>query len=91
MGQIEEEGMQRQFSMKSLHVGRLADCDECRGAGGAPVHPEQPCPGCGWNVFEAAAVEDLVDQIHKRRWLKSVFRAIERWKEGKDGKGERKY
>ena len=74
--------------MKPLHVGRLADCDECQGAGGAPIHPEQPCPGCGWNVFEAAVVEDLVEQIHKRRRIESDLRTIKRWK---DGKGERKY
>ena len=57
--------------LASVGVGRfapgalraLAQCEECGGAGGAPVHPEQPCPGCGWYVFSATASEGEVDRM----------------------------
>ena len=44
----------------------LAACKECRGAGGAPIHPEQPCPGCGWDVFEATLAEDEVERLQTK-------------------------
>lgn len=50
----------------------LAKCPECRGIGGAPIHPEQPCPGCGWDVFEATLVEDEVDRLLKEEWAEET-------------------
>ena len=39
---------------------RLVACPDCQGGGGAPIHPEQPCPGCGWDVFSAMLMEEDV-------------------------------
>jgi len=33
-------------------------CPDCHGAGGG-FHPEQPCPGCGLNVFDSYGLERL--------------------------------
>jgi DnaJ-class molecular chaperone len=52
---------------KPLDIAKLADCDDCKGAGGAPIHPEQPCPSCGWDVFQASLVEDAVAQLRRNR------------------------
>lgn len=35
-------------------------CPDCRGAGGACcLHPEQPCPSCGFNFADSYGVEGV--------------------------------
>jgi len=34
-------------------------CPDCGGAGGAPIHPEQPCPGCGFTFADSVGLEDV--------------------------------
>lgn len=62
-----------------MNIYELAACKECNGAGGAPGHLEQPCPGCGWNVFQATDVKDAVGCIQSGKLIVEETRYGFRW------------
>lgn len=68
--------------LKPIHLLRLANgqsdlvesavamhmaCRGCGGRGGAPIHPEQRCPDCGFTFADSYGVEAVMVEIERKR------------------------